>query len=107
MLYVSIIMVNKELTIKGADKIFQGSQYEMKDHSLLIRTNQTEIYRWTIIGPFWSMAHQVLNNFVNLSKNGIIYQYLESSRINQDFKDVQCVTELLKFSLYSQLRNQA
>ena len=52
MSYVSIIMVNKELTIKGADKIFQGSQYEMKDHSLLIRTNQTEIYRWTIIGPF-------------------------------------------------------
>ena len=45
-------MVNKELTIKGADKIFHGSQYEMKDHSLLIRTNQTEVYRWTFIAPF-------------------------------------------------------
>ena len=45
------------------------------------------------------MKSQALNNFVNLSKNGIIYRYLQPSKIKQDFKDIQSVTDLLKFSL--------
>lgn len=41
----------------------------------------------------------MLNNFLNLSENGIIYQYLQPSRIKQDFKVFHSVTDLLTFTL--------
>lgn len=40
----------------------------------------------------------MLNNFVNLSKNGIVQQNLQPSSIKQDLKDVQYATDLLKFT---------
>ena len=53
------------------------------------------------------MAYQMLNHFINLSKNGVSHQDLQPSRIKQDLKDVQSVIDLLKYTFITQLRNQA
>lgn len=44
------------------------------------------------------MARRMLNNFVNLSKNGIIHQNLQPSGITRDLKDVRSVINLHKFT---------
>ena len=44
------------------------------------------------------MARRMLNNFVNLSKNGLIHQNLQPSWITRDLKDVRSVIDLHKFT---------
>ena len=44
------------------------------------------------------MACQLLNNFINLSKTGIVHQDLKPSRIKHDLNDVQSVMDLLKYT---------
>ena len=44
------------------------------------------------------MARRMLNNFVNLSKNGIIHQNLQPNEITRDLKDVRSVIDLHKFT---------
>ena len=46
-------------------------------------------------------------NGLNLFKNGVIYQDLQSSIIKQGLKDVQSVIDLLKNIFIIQLRTQA
>ena len=40
----------------------------------------------------------MLNNFVNLPKNGTVQHNLQPSSIKQDLTDVQYATDLLKFT---------
>ena len=61
-------------------------------------TNQNTVYRWTITAPFRSMARRLLNNFINLSKTGIVHQDLHPSRTKRDLNDVQSVMDLLKYT---------
>ena len=44
------------------------------------------------------MARRLLNNFINLSKIGIVHQALQPSRIKRDLNDVQSVMDLLKYT---------
>ena len=44
------------------------------------------------------MARRMLNNFINLSKTGIVHQDLHPSRTKRDLNDVQSVMDLLKYT---------
>lgn len=45
------------------------------------------------------MVSQMLNHFVNLSKNGGIHQDLQPTRIKQNLKDVESVISILKYNV--------
>ena len=44
------------------------------------------------------MARPLFNNFINLSKSGIVHQDLQPSRIKHNLNDVQSVVDLLKYT---------
>ena len=44
------------------------------------------------------MTRRLLNNFINLSKTGIVHQGLQPSRIKLDLNDVRSLMDLLKYT---------
>ena len=44
------------------------------------------------------MTRPLFNNFINLSKSGIVHQDLQPSRMKHNLNDVQSVVDLLKYT---------